>query len=48
MLRYLFLIVTCVLTGCGGARQLSIETTAFYGGNGPPIVQTTVRQTMQW
>jgi uncharacterized protein YceK len=48
MRRYLFLIAICALTGCGGVRQLSIETTAFYGGNGPPIVQTTVRQTMQW
>jgi hypothetical protein len=48
MLRYLLLATFCALTGCGGARQLSIETTAFYGGNGPPIVQTTVRQTMQW
>ena len=48
MRRYLFFIAICALTGCGGARQLSIETTAFYGGNGPPIVQTTVRQTVQW
>jgi hypothetical protein len=48
MRRYLLLATFCALTGCGGARQLSIETTAFYGGNGPPIIQTTVRQTMQW
>jgi hypothetical protein len=48
MRRYLFLIAVAALIGCGGARQLSIETTAFYGGNGPPIVQTTVRQTVQW
>jgi hypothetical protein len=46
-MRFILLLIACA-SGCATAHQMDIETTAFYGGHGPPVVQTTVRQSIRW